>query len=96
MTQLAVSLFASSLARSQLAAFLFASMAVFGQYIFSLGEFLYADGALRVVAGAVSFSTFLDEAARGILDFRRIFLNVSLTAAFLLATVSALQTWRDE
>jgi ABC-2 type transport system permease protein len=95
-SQLSISLFSSALAKNQLTAFLFAAMAIFGTYVFSLGEFVYAEGVLRDLASHLSISSFLDETARGILDSRRVVLHVSILGFFLLSTREAIDSWREE
>lgn len=95
-SHLAVGVLASALATNQLSAFFGAAFALFGLYVFSLGEFLFDDGPLRALASSASLGTFLDECARGVLDVRRFVFHLSLTLFLLFWTSCLVDSWREE
>jgi ABC-2 type transport system permease protein len=93
-TYLAVGLFASAMARSQLVAAMLAFLAVAGLFTLGLGEFVFSPGPLRDLAGYVSVWSAMNELSRGLVDSRRIVFAVTSTAAALFATVRTVESWR--
>jgi ABC-2 type transport system permease protein len=93
-TYLAVGVFASALARSQLVAAMLAFAAVIGLFMLGLGEFVFPPGVARDLSGYVSVWSAMNELSRGVVDSRRLVFAVTTTAVALFATQRTVESWR--
>lgn len=91
---LAIGLFASALAKSQLVAAMLAFVAVVGLFMLGLGEFVFPGGPARDFSGYVSVWSAMNELSRGIVDSRRLVFASTTTAVALFATVRTVESWR--
>jgi ABC-2 type transport system permease protein len=93
----AVGLFASSTTKSQFVALALTSLLLFGSFLLGMGEFVAREGStLHAVASHVSVWAQMNEFSRGIVDVRRLCLDLSVTMVFLLATVRVVESWHED
>ena len=93
-TYLAIGLLMSALTKSQLIAALLTTLVLFGFFLLGLGEQVLDDGVPQAIGAHLSPLTQLDELSRGVVDSRRVVLNVSLLLLATFASVRAVESWR--
>jgi ABC-2 type transport system permease protein len=95
-TYLAIGTLMSSLTKSQLVALLLTIFVVFGLFVLGIGEYLLADGVLRDAAAYLSIGSQLEDFSRGIIDSRRLVLDLSLVALCLFLCTRVVESWSAE
>jgi ABC-2 type transport system permease protein len=91
---LAVGLCMSALSKSQLLALMLTVLALFGLFIFGLGERVFDPGPLATACGHVSMLSQLEDFSRGIIDLRRLVFDSSLASFALFLTQRVVDSWR--
>ena len=70
------------------------ALALIALFIFGIGEFIIIDGPLHEVCSYVSVWTQMADFSQGIVDLRRIVLDLTLILFPLFVTVRAVDAWR--
>lgn len=91
---LAIGTMTSALTQSQLTAAVLSAMAVIGLFMIGIGEFVVEAGPLHDVCAYVSVWSQMGDFSQGIIDLRRVVLDVTVTALPLFITVRAVDAWR--
>lgn len=91
---LAVGVFMSSLTRSQLLAAFLSFVVLIFLFVLGLGQYVFEPGMLREISGYVSASTQMREFSTGVVDLRRIVLDVSIVGFWLFMTTRWVESWR--
>ena len=86
----------SAMTRSQLVALLLTVFVVFGLFVLGIGEYLLEDGLLRDVSSYLSMGSQMDDFSRGIVDSRRVVLDVTLVACCLFLCTRVVESWSTE
>lgn len=92
---LAIGVFMSSMARSQLIALLLSTFALFGFFILGIGQYAFDEGLLRTISEYLSPVTMLEETAKGLIDTRRLTLHVSIAVWALFVSTRIVDSWRS-
>lgn len=95
-TYLAIGTLMSAMTRSQLVALLLTVFVVFGLFVLGIGEYLLEDGWLRDVSAYLSMGSQMDDFSRGIVDSRRVLLDVTLVACCLFLCTRVVESWSTE
>lgn len=93
---LAIGTLMSALTRSQLVALLLTVFVVFGSFVLGIGEYLLDDGPLRDVSAYLSMGGQMDDFSRGVVDSRRLVLDLSLVALCLFLCTRVVESWSAE
>jgi len=91
---LALGVLMSTLTRSQLVAFLLATLLQFGLFIFGIGEYIFEPGALLDACSHVSVFTQMEELSKGVVDLRRLVFDGTLIAVPLFVAIRVVESWR--
>lgn len=91
---LAIGTMTSAMTRSQVVAAMLSAMTLIALFLFGIGEFIFLDGPMHEVCSYVSVWTHMGDFSRGIIDLRRLVLDVTLVAVPLFVTVRAVDAWR--
>lgn len=91
---LAIGVFMSSLARSQLIALLLTTFALFGFFILGIGQYAFEQGLLQTLSEYLSPVTMLEETAKGLIDTRRVVLHASIITWALFVSARMVESWR--
>ncbi len=91
---LAIGVFMSAIARSQLIALLLSTFALFGFFILGIGQYTFDEGLLRTLSEYLSPVTMLEETAKGLVDSRRVVLHSSIAIWALFVSTRIVDSWR--
>ncbi len=91
---LAIGTLMSAMTESQLVAILLSALVILGLFVIGIGEFIFDAGVLHDFCAYVSVWGQMGELSKGIVDLRRIVLDVTLVALPLFVTVRAVDAWR--
>jgi len=91
---LAVGTLMSAMTESQLVAIILSALVILGLFVIGIGEFIFDAGVLHDFCAYVSVWGQMGELSKGIVDLRRIVLDVTLIALPLFITVRAVDAWR--
>lgn len=91
---LALGLLMSSLTKSQLIALMLALCLQLGIFVLGVGEYVFEPGPLREVCAHLSLSSQLAEMSKGVVDLRRIVLDLSIVLWGLFVTTRVVESWR--
>jgi ABC-2 type transport system permease protein len=91
---LAIGVLMSSLAQNQLSAHLLTTFALFGLFIFGVGERIFDPGVLRDLCAHVSVLSQLEDFAQGVIDGPRLIFDASVTLVCLFLTQRVVEAWR--
>jgi ABC-2 type transport system permease protein len=91
---LAVGTLMSAMTESQLVAIILSALVILGLFVVGIGEFIFDAGALHDFCAYVSVWGQMGELSKGIVDLRRIVLDLTLVALPLFVTVRAVDAWR--
>lgn len=92
---LALGVFLSALAKSQLIALLLSTATLFGFFVLGIGEYAFEPGLLRSISGYVSPVSMLEETAQGLIDTRRVVLHLTIVLWSLFLTTRIVDSWRS-
>ncbi len=93
---LAIGTLMSALTKNQLVAMMLTTLALFGLFILGVGERVFEPGLLLELSRHVSVLSQLQDFARGVIDTRRVFFDLSLIALALFVCVRVVDSWRSE
>jgi ABC-2 type transport system permease protein len=92
---LAIGTMTSALTRSQVVAAVLSAMALIGLFILGIaGQFIFTQGLAHDVFSYVSVWAQMEDFSQGIVDLRRVVLDVTLIALPLFITVRTVDAWR--
>ncbi|MEZ4298027.1 MAG: ABC transporter permease [Polyangiaceae bacterium] len=91
---LAIGTMTSAFAKSQVVAAVMSAMALIALFLFGIGEFIFLEGPMHDVCSYVSVWTQMADFSQGIIDLRRVVLDLTLIALPLFVTVRAVDAWR--
>jgi ABC-2 type transport system permease protein len=91
---LAIGTLMSAMTQSQLVAIVLSALVILGLFMIGIGEFIFDAGVLHDFCAYVSVWSQMSELAKGIVDIRRIVLDLTLVALPLFITVRAVDAWR--
>lgn len=91
---LAIGTLMSTMTESQLVAIVLSVLVILGMFMLGIGEFIFDPGALHDFCAYVSVWGQMGELAKGIVDLRRLVLDVTLVAVPLFVAVRAVDAWR--
>lgn len=92
---LAIGTMTSALTKSQVVAAVLSAMALIGLFILGIaGQFIFTQGLAHDVFSYVSVWAQMEDFSQGIIDLRRVVLDVTLIALPLFITVRAVDAWR--
>jgi ABC-2 type transport system permease protein len=91
---LAVGTLMSAMTKSQLVAIVLSALVILGLFILGIGEFVFDAGPVHDVCAYVSVWGQMGELSKGIVDSRRIVMDLTLVALPLFITVRAVEAWR--
>lgn len=91
---LAIGTMTSAFSKSQVVAAVLSAMALIALFLFGIGEFIFLTGPMHELCSYVSVWTHMGDFSQGIIDLRRIVLDVTLIALPLFITVRAVDAWR--
>jgi len=91
---LAIGTLMSSLTQSQLIAFMLTATSLFGLFILGIGSYVFDPGLLHSICAHVSVQDQLQELSKGVVDLRRIVLDLTLIVLPLFLTVRIVESWR--
>jgi len=91
---LAIGTLMSTMTQSQLVAIVLSVLVILGMFMLGIGEFIFDPGALHDFCAYVSVWGQMGELAKGIVDLRRLVLDVTLVAVPLFVAVRAVDAWR--
>ena len=91
---LACGLLMSAVTKSQLIAALLTTLLLFGAFLLGLGEEVLDPGWAQSLCAYFSPLTQVDEFSRGIVDLRRVTLDLSVIALGLYMSVRVVESWR--
>jgi gliding motility-associated transport system permease protein len=91
---LAVGTLMSAMTKSQLIAIILSALVILGLFVLGIGEFVFDAGPLHDVCAYVSVWGQMGELSKGIVDLRRIVMDLTLVALPLFFTVRAVDAWR--
>lgn len=93
---LAIGTLMSALTDSQLVAVMLTTLVLFGLFILGIGEQVFEPGVVLDVCRHISILGQLEDFSRGLVDSRRVFFDVSITALALFFCVRVVDAWRQE
>jgi ABC-2 type transport system permease protein len=91
---LAIGTLMSTMTQSQLVAIVLSTLVILGLFMVGIGEFIFDPGPLHDFCAYVSVWGQMGELAKGIVDLRRLVLDVTLVAVPLFVAVRAVDAWR--
>ncbi len=91
---LAIGTLMSAMTESQLVAILLSSLVILGLFVVGIGEFIFDPGIVHDFCSYVSVWGQMSELSQGIVDSRRIAMDLSVVALALFVTVRAVDAWR--
>ena len=91
---LAIGTLMSAMTESQIVAIVLSALVILGLFVIGIGEFIFDAGLLRDFCAYVSVWAQMGELSKGIVDLRRIVLDLTLVALPLFITVRAVDAWR--
>ena len=91
---LAVGTLMSAMTDSQLVAIILSALVILGLFMLGIGEFIFDAGPVHDFCAYVSVWGQMGELSKGIVDTRRIVLDVTLVLLPLFVTVRAVDAWR--
>jgi ABC-2 type transport system permease protein len=91
---LAVGTLMSAMTQSQLVALILASLVILGLFVVGIGEFIFDAGIVHDFCAYVSVWGQMGELSKGIVDSRRLVLDLTLILLPLFVTVRAVDAWR--
>jgi len=91
---MAIGTMTSAFTKSQVVAAMVSAMALIALFIFGIGAFIILDGPLHEICSYVSVWDQMADFSQGIIDLRRLTLDVTLIALPLFITVRAVDAWR--
>jgi ABC-2 type transport system permease protein len=91
---LAVGVLMSALTRSQLAALMLTTLALFGQVVLGIGERVFDPGPLQEACAYVSVIAQLEDFSRGVIDLRRLVFDASVAITCLFFARRVVDSWR--
>jgi gliding motility-associated transport system permease protein len=91
---LAIGALMSALAYNQLSAHLLTTFALFGLFIFGVGERIFDPGLLHDLCAHVSVLSQLEDFAQGVVDLSRLVFDASVALLCLFLTQRVVESWR--
>jgi gliding motility-associated transport system permease protein len=91
---LAIGTLMSAMTQSQLIAIVLSSLVLLALFMIGIGEFIFDAGPVHDFCAYLSVWDQMGELSKGIVDLRRIVLDLSLIALPLFITVRAVDAWR--
>jgi ABC-2 type transport system permease protein len=95
-TYIAIGTLMSALTQSQLVAMMLTTLVLFGLFIVGIGEQIFEPGPLLDICRHISILSQLDDFSRGLVDSRRVVLDVSAVGFVLFLCVRVVDSWRRE
>jgi ABC-2 type transport system permease protein len=91
---LAIGTLMSAMTQSQLMAIVLSALVILGLFMIGIGEFIFEPGLAHDICAYVSVWGQMSELSKGIVDSRRLVLDLSLVVLPLFVTVRAVDAWR--
>ncbi|MEM1034045.1 MAG: ABC transporter permease [Myxococcota bacterium] len=93
---LALGTMTSALTTSQLSAAMLSAVAIIASFVLGVGEYVLPEGTAQRLCAYVSVWSQMNDFSRGIVDSRRLWLNLTLVVVPLFVTVRAVEAWRQQ
>jgi len=93
---LAIGTMTSALTKSQLSAAILSAVTIIALFILGIGEYVLPEGSGKELCAYLSVWSQMNDFSRGIVDSRRLWLDLTIIVVPLFVTVRAVEAWRQE